>query len=78
MATEMPDAAPAVVRRYYPYYYAPLASDLVDLHSVPRLPDFGPPVPAFSPLAQLLAVLPPASAAAAGLPESYQQLMVDR
>jgi 5'-3' exonuclease len=43
---------------YYPYLYAPLASDLVDLSSVPLTFDGGRP---FTPLLQLLSVLPPQS-----------------
>ena len=108
---------------YYPYFYAPLASDLITvpegtaapfalgassreraaLHCMCPCPlvglnllhqfetlldnsqqeslyadccvfDAGRP---FRPLEQLLAVLPPASAAAAGLPPSLQSLMTD-
>jgi 5'-3' exonuclease len=58
--------------RYYPDFYAPLASDLTDLegYSVELEPGR-----AFPPLAQLLAVLPPQSAEL--LPPSFRELMLD-
>lgn len=56
---------------YYPYLYAPLASDLRNLGSIPLVFEQGEP---FTPLMQLLSVLPPQSGAF--LPASYEQLMV--
>ena len=58
--------------RYYPDFYAPLASDLTDLdgYSVELEPGR-----AFPPLAQLHAVLPPQSAEL--LPPSFRELMLD-
>lgn len=57
---------------YYPYLYAPLATDLVNLASLPLEFDQGTP---FTPLLQLLSVLPPQSAPF--LPPSYSKLMTD-
>ena len=45
---------------YYPYLYAPLASDLRNIGSVPLVFEKGRP---FTPLLQLLSVLPPQSGA---------------
>lgn len=57
---------------YYPFHYAPFASDLYNSHLL-RLEFFlGTP---FQPYAQLLAVLPPASAKA--LPEPIRPLLLD-
>ena len=56
---------------YFPYLYAPLASDLRDIGSVPLVFKKGRP---FTPLLQLLSVLPPQSGAF--LPTSYERLMV--
>ena len=55
---------------YYPYLYAPLATDLQNLPSLPLTFDEGTP---FTPLLQLLSVLPPQSAPF--LPPSYNELM---
>lgn len=52
---------------FYPYHYAPMASDLVDLGSVNVEFSLGQP---FLPYQQLLAVLPAASAKL--LPAPYQ------
>jgi len=58
---------------YFPFHYAPCASDLVDLA------DFAGGAfeegDAFSPFEQLMSVFPPASGHA--LPAAYRQLMVD-
>lgn len=56
---------------YYPYLYAPLASDLRNLGSIPLVFEQGEP---FTPLMQLLSVLPPQSGSF--LPASYERLMV--
>lgn len=56
---------------YYPEFYAILASDMVALRDVPVV--FNPGRP-FSPLTQLMAVLPPESAGC--LPEPMRELMV--
>jgi 5'-3' exonuclease len=55
---------------YYPQLYGPLASDLRDLASLNPSFETGRP---FTPLLQLLSVLPPQSAPL--LPASYAQLM---
>jgi 5'-3' exonuclease len=57
---------------YYPYLYAPLASDLVDLAQYDITFERGAP---FTPLMQLLSVLPPQSSTM--LPEPYKNLMID-
>ena len=59
---------------YYPYHYAPCASDLISLPNLEpaRVFQLGEPFP---PLEQLMAVLPPLSAAA--LPPALQPLMID-
>ena len=58
---------------FYPFHYAPFASDLVNIESYgPITFQLGEP---FTPLAQLMAVLPPQSCAA--LPEPLQRLMLD-
>lgn len=56
---------------FYPDFYAPLASDMAALRSVPVHFKRGRP---FAPLTQLMAVLPPGSASC--LPEPMQQLML--
>mmetsp|Transcript_16258 Transcript_16258/g.32971 ORF Transcript_16258/g.32971 Transcript_16258/m.32971 type:complete len:667 (-) Transcript_16258:1667-3667(-) len=56
---------------YFPYLYAPLASDMVGLRSLKIRFQRGRP---FRPITQLLAVLPPESAHC--LPEPYRRLMV--
>jgi len=56
---------------YFPDFYAPLATDLVDLDSYEISLELGEPFP---PLAQLLSVLPPQSAAL--VPSPYQELML--
>eukprot|EP01040_Poterioochromonas_malhamensis_P013745 gene13745-15153_t len=58
---------------YYPFHYAPFASDLVNIDSYGNI-EFEKSSP-FSPLEQLLSVLPPASAKA--LPEECRWLMLD-
>ena len=57
---------------FYPYLYAPLASDLTNLGLLPIQFERGTP---FTPLLQLLSVLPPQSAPF--LPKSYSNLMID-
>ena len=58
---------------YYPYHYAPCASDLVNLSDFAGGQfEIGSP---FSPFEQLMAVFPPASSHA--LPKSYAAMMVD-
>lgn len=50
---------------YFPYHYAPMASDFTDLTSIHVEFDFGKP---FLPFQQLLAVLPAASCKLLPLP----------
>lgn len=57
---------------YYPYLYGPLASDLTNLSSLSFQFEKGRP---FTPLLQLLSVLPPQSGKL--LPSSYSKYMVD-
>ena len=57
---------------FYPFHYAPCATDLVNLHEFAGGQfDYGAP---FTPFQQLMAVFPPSSGHA--LPESYRTLMV--
>ena len=63
--------ARALPRRYYPDFYAPLGSDLIDLESYSIELHMGTP---FKPLAQLLSVLPPQSSAL--VPPPYRELML--
>ena len=57
---------------FYPFHYAPFASDLTDLNSLNINFNLGKP---FMPFEQLLSVLPPYSAGA--LPSCFQTLMTD-
>ena len=57
---------------FYPYHYAPLICDLIDLAQMKGLDEFAEGRP-FFPFEQLLAVLPPDSRQA--LPVPYRSLM---
>ena len=56
---------------YFPYLYAPLGTDLINLPELDIKFDIGIP---FTPLLQLLSVLPPQSGAF--LPKSYENMMI--
>ena len=57
---------------FYPFHYAPMASDLKDLAALETHFNYGDPFPPFM---QLMSCLPSASAHC--LPKSYQNLMID-
>eukprot|EP00440_Ansanella_granifera_P062736 gb/GFBE01068026.1/.p1 GENE.gb/GFBE01068026.1/~~gb/GFBE01068026.1/.p1 ORF type:complete len:946 (+),score=224.82 gb/GFBE01068026.1/:1-2838(+) len=61
---------------FYPYHYAPFASDLIGCANLKcgELTYFQPGTP-FQPFQQLMSVLPPVSAAEAGIPAAMQELM---
>jgi len=63
---------------YYPYHYAPFASDLIGMASLKcaERTYFKPGKP-FKPIQQLMSVLPPYSAKRAGIPEEMIKLMTD-
>ncbi|KAG9306851.1 hypothetical protein G9A89_005752 [Geosiphon pyriformis] len=58
---------------YYPYHYAPFASDFVDIADINIKFDLGKP---FKPFEQLMGVLPAASKE--HLPKALAQLMIDK
>jgi len=61
---------------FYPYHYAPFASDFKDISSLDCSdPDFFDLSHPFVPFQQLMSVLPPESAEVCGLPEAMRQLM---
>lgn len=63
---------------FYPYHYAPFASDLIGMDSLDcHNPDYFTLSKPFTPYQQLMSVLPPDSAERAGLPKSLHNLMTD-
>ena len=58
---------------FYPFHYAPFASDFTELASMPLRFRLAEP---YRPLEQLMAVLPPRSSHA--LPEAHAKLMLDK
>lgn len=62
-----------LIARYYPFHYAPCASDAVDLKSINVKFSLGKP---FLPFQQLLAVLPAASCK--HLPKPYHWLFTEK
>jgi len=63
---------------FYPYHYAPFASDLIGMDSLDcHNPGYFTLSKPFTPYQQLMSVLPPDSAERAGLPKSLHNLMTD-
>lgn len=61
---------------FYPYHYAPFGSDLIGMSSLKCSDDnYFALGKGFQPVQQLMAVLPPVSAKAAGIPKSMMTLM---
>jgi len=64
---------------YYPYHYAPFASDLIGMDSLDcSKPDYFTLSKPFTPYQQLMSVLPPDSAERCGLPKECHDLMVNK
>lgn len=63
---------------YYPYHYAPFASDLIGMNSLNcNDPTYFKLSRPFKPFQQLMSVLPPDSANQAGIPQAMKKLMTE-